>query len=81
MSFQDKGKICIKSGLTYFERAIIMACKGLNLDDPKDKWFNCQIAADCKICMKSYKYDIYKALQNHIVNKCLKKLAMQYIYI
>ena len=34
--------------------------KGLNLSCPKPKCFNCQAAAECKICVRGHKYDTCK---------------------
>ena len=38
----------------------------LNLECPKPKCFNCEIAANYKVCIQGHKYDLYKTPKNQI---------------
>lgn len=63
MSFQDdKGKWIQKKVQRILEKRQLWPIKGLNLECPKLKCFNCQVAVDCKIRIKSQKCNLCKAL-------------------
>ncbi len=54
------------------EKQQLWPVKGFNLECFKPKYFNCQIAADCKICVKSHKCDLCNVHRNHSVPNCSK---------
>lgn len=55
--------------------------KNLNLNCPKLKYSNCQVAADYKICVKGYKYDIYKIFcQCNLLNYLKNRQCDAYIH-
>ena len=47
--------------------------RGLNLECPKPKYFNCQVTVEFKICVKGYKYELYKIPRQHSrMTTCIK---------
>lgn len=54
------------------EEQRLRPAKGLNLCCFKPKCFNCQIATNCKICIKGYKCDTYKIPQKYSLTSCSK---------
>ncbi len=66
MNFQDiDGSWTQKRVQRVLKKRKLWPAKGLNLGCPKPKCFNCQVAADCKICVKSHRCDHCKALRQH----------------
>ena len=73
MSFQDEdGKWVQKGVQRILKERQLWPIRGLNLECPKPKCFNCQVAADCKTCIKGHKCNLCKASRNHIVLNCSK---------
>lgn len=55
MSFQDEERKWVQKGVQCIvEERQLWPTRGLNLECPKPKCFNCQVAADCKICIKGH---------------------------
>ena len=66
MSFQGPDGKWIQKGIQkVLEERGFWPTKGLKLECTKSKCFNCQVVADCKICIKSYKYDPCKIPKQH----------------
>lgn len=62
MSYQYKqGKIIQKKIQLILEKKNLT--RKLKLECIKLKYFNCQILSECKICVKGYKYTLYKAFK------------------
>ena len=55
-----KRKKIINFFLKILEEKAIWSQKWLKLNYLKFKCFNYQVAAECKICIKKHKYNIYK---------------------
>ncbi len=53
----EKGEITQKGVQKVLEKREVWPTGGLNLSCPKPKCFNCQIASECKICVKGHKCD------------------------
>ncbi len=69
MNFQDEErKWTQKLVQCVLKERQLYPLKSLNLECFKPKSFNCQIAADCKICIKSHKSDLCKVPRNHGVS-------------
>lgn len=59
MSFQKKdGTWCQKRIQQVLEERKLWLQKGLKLECPKSKCFNCEVMANCKNCIKGYRWDI-----------------------
>lgn len=54
------------------EKKKVYQQKRLKLKYLKPKYFNCEVMANCKNCIKGYKYNIYKVLKNHNFFNCSK---------
>lgn len=53
MSFlNDKNKLVSKKIQQILEEKGLWPAKWLDLSCPKPKYFNCQVSAECKICVK-----------------------------
>lgn len=46
--------------------------RGLKLEYPKPKCFNCEVMANCKDCIKGHRCDTCKAPKNHSSSNCSK---------
>ena len=68
----DKNQWTQKEIQKVVEERGLWPAKGQNSSCPKPKCFNCQVAADCKICVKGHKCDTYKALRECSSTNCLK---------
>ena len=56
----DKNELVPKGIQQILEEKGLWPAKGLNLSCPKPKCFNCQVSAECKICVKGHKCDTCK---------------------
>ncbi len=66
MNFQEaNGQWTQKRIQKVLEERNLWSVKGLRLECPKPKCFNCQVAADCKICVKEHKCDLCKTPKQH----------------
>ena len=73
MSFQKRNGHHTQKGIQrVLEERNIWPYKGLNLECSKPKCFNCEVAANCKICEKGNKCDSCKAPKNHSSDNCSK---------
>lgn len=73
MSFQEmNGQFTQKGVQRVLEERSLWPHKGLNLEYPKPKCFNCEVAANYKICEKGHKRDSCKAPKNHSSDNCSK---------
>lgn len=62
MSVQDINGQWIQKGIQrVLEERSLWPAEGLNLECSKLKCFNCQVIADCQICVKGHKCDLCKA--------------------
>lgn len=57
------GQYILKKIKKILEKGNLYLSKRLNLEYLKPKFFNCQIAIECKICLKRYKYELCKILR------------------
>ena len=55
----------IKKSLKNFKKKTLWLIERLNLGCPKPKCFNCEITANCNVCIRDYKYDLCKTSKNH----------------
>ena len=75
MNFEDESGQWTQKGVQkVLEEKHLWPAGGLNLDCPKPKCFNCQVAADCKIGIKGYKAILAK-LQGNTVQLTVQKLG------
>lgn len=58
--FNEKEEVTQKRVYKALEERGILPVRGLNLSCLKPKYFNCQVAAKYKICIKEHKCDTYK---------------------
>ena len=58
--FNDKNQWTPKGTQRILEKPRLWPAKRLNLCCPKPKCLNCQVAADCEICVKGHKCDTGK---------------------
>ena len=66
MSFQkEDGTWCQKRIQKVLEERTLWPQKGLKLECPKPKCFNCEVMANCKDCIKDHRCDTCKAPKNH----------------
>lgn len=72
MSFQDNSQWKPKKIQQILEEQNFWPTGGLNLECPKPRCFNCQVAADCKNCVKKHKCDLCKAPRDHSAFDCSK---------
>ncbi len=73
MNFQDTDSSWTQKGVQRVsKKRKLWSTKGLNLECPKPKCFNCQVAADCKTCVKGHKCDLCKASRQHSSLICSK---------
>ena len=73
MSYQTiTGQWIQKSVQWILEECGFWPCRSLNLECSKPKCFNCEVAANCKICMKGQKCDLYKAPKECSFTNCSK---------
>lgn len=73
MSFQEINRqFTQKKVQRVLEERSLWPHKDLNLECPKPKCFNCEVAANCKICEKGHKCDSCKAPKNHSSDTCSK---------
>lgn len=62
MSYQEADGSQVQKGIQrMLEEAGLWPQKGLNLECSKPKCFNCEVAANCKICVKGHKCKTCKA--------------------
>ena len=73
MSFQkEDGTWCQKGVQQVLEERQLWPQQGLKLECSKPKCFNCEVMANCKICIKGHKCDTCKAPKNHSFTICSK---------
>lgn len=66
MNFQEpNGQWVSKDIQKVLEEQNLWPAKGLKLECTKPKCFNCQVVADCKICVKGHKCDLCKTPKQH----------------
>ena len=66
MNFQAANGQWTQKGIQkILEEQNLWPVKGLRLECPKPKCFNCQVAADCEIRVKGHKCDLYKTPKQH----------------
>ena len=66
MVFQEPNGQWTQKGIQkVLEERNLWPVKGLKLECSKPKCFNCQVAADCKICVKGHKCDLCKTPKQH----------------
>lgn len=68
----EKGKVTQKEVQKVLEKRGVWPISGLNLSCPKPKCFNCQVAAEYKICVKGHKCDTYKLPRQCSFTSCSK---------
>ena len=68
----EKGKVTQKRVQKVLEERGVWPIGGLNLCYPKPKCFNCQVAAECKICVKGHKCDTCKLSRQCSFTTCSK---------
>lgn len=67
MNYDQINGQCIQKRIQkVLEERNLWPSEGLNLECLKPKSFNCQIAAEYKICVKEHKFDICKVLREYI---------------
>ncbi len=67
MNFQDTdGSETQKKIQRVLKKRKLWPVKVLNLMFPKPKYFNCQVAADCKTCVKDHRCDFCNGPKQHI---------------
>lgn len=73
MNFQQENGQWIQKGIQrVLEERQIWPVGGRKLSCPKPKCFNCQVAADCKICVKGHKCDTCKTPKDCSSTNCSK---------
>ena len=73
MSFQKEDGTWYQKGIQkVLEKQTFWPQRGLKLECPKPKYFNCEVMVNCKDCIKGHRYDICKAPNNHSSSNCLK---------
>lgn len=73
MNFQEPNGQRTQKGIQrVLEERDLWPTGGLNLECSKPKCFNCQVAADCKVCTKGHKCDLCKAPRIHSASDCSK---------
>lgn len=73
MSFQDSdGKWVQKEIQKVLEERNLWPQEGLNLECPRPKCFNCQVAFECKMCIKGIRCDSCKSPKQHSSTPCSK---------
>ena len=66
MAFQNAwGKIIPKEIQHILQKRSLWPQGGLNLECPKSKCFSCEVAANCKLCVKGHRCDSCKAPKIH----------------
>ena len=64
MNFQDNNRqLTPKEIQKILEECNLWPFRVLKLEFVKSKYFNYQLVAKCKICVKGYKCDLYKVLK------------------
>lgn len=73
MSVQDESKRLIQKGIQrVLDERNLWPANGLNLECSKPKCFNCQVIADCQVCVKKHKCDLCKVPKQHSSHNCSK---------
>ena len=66
MNYNEVNGQCIPKGIQrVLEERNLWPSRGLNLECPKPKCFNCQVTAECKICVKGHKCELCKIPRQH----------------
>lgn len=66
MNYKKINDQCIPKKIQgVLEKRNLWPSGGLNLECPQSKCFNCQVAAECKICIKGHKCELCKIPRQH----------------
>lgn len=73
MSFQDSSGKWIQKGVQrVLEERNLWPIGGVNLECVRPKCFNCQVASECKVCIKGTRCDSCKSSKEHTSLPCSK---------
>lgn len=73
MSFQELNGTWTQKGIQrVLEEQNLWPIRGVNLECLRPKYFNCQVASECKICIKGTRCDSCKSPKEHSLMPCLK---------